>query len=433
MNTALLCRELDNFKEIILMTTERTASSEKETLEREHLPLLPHPSAILASSLDIQQILDRLMDQVINALRAERGFVLLRESEDEEWQFRSARSIEREALEKDDFRISKSIVDRVAREGESVLTSDALQDKRFKSQASVSLFSLKSILCVPLIIQQRVLGVIYADNRMETGVFNHQGKILLESIARQAAIALENARLYETLKRVHEESMEKARQELAATQAQLFQSSKMAAVGQLAAGVAHEINNPLGAIALNISSLKKNLGDSPLHKRVEIIEKATQRCTQIVQQLLRFSHPSFDAREEVSLSELLSSTLALIEFQLRNDNVEVQTAIAEGTGIFGNQGELSQVLTNIVLNARDALKGLEPVIETADSGPGMAPAVKQRIFEPFFTTKNVGSGLGLGLSITFQMVQKYGGDIQVASDPGRGTIFRVLIPRGGTR
>jgi len=428
------------------MAGEGITSNPRESLDREHLALLLEASELLTSSLDIEEILNILMDQVIKVINAERGFILLRDEIDREWQFRTARAIDRESIDRDDFRISRSLVDRVAREGVSLLTSDALQDRRFRDQKSVSLFALKSILCVPLCIQGRILGVIYADNRMESGVFGSREKALLESIARQAASALENARLYDTLKRIHEESMEKARKELAETQAQLFQSSKMAAVGQLAAGVAHEINNPLGAIALNISSVRKALSDERLQKRLDIMENATAKCKDIVQQLLRFSHPAFNAPEKVNVCDLLSSTLTLMEFHLRKENIDLQLRVEEPLIVIGNLGELSQVITNILMNARDALKGTPPehrrtilvkasekaekaVLEISDNGPGIDESVRERIFEPFFTTKGVGEGVGLGLSISFQIIKKYNGEIAVTSQPGRGTCFILSFPR----
>jgi len=428
-----------------MMKGEKSSTHPRESLDREHLALLLEASELLTSSLDIEQILAILMDQVINVIKAERGFIMLRDDVDSEWQFRTARAIDRESIDKDEFKISRSLVERVAREGISLLTSDALQDRRFKDQKSVSLYALKSILCVPISIQGRILGVIYADNRMESGVFNTREKALLESIARQAASALENARLYDTLKQIHQSSMEKARKELAETQSQLFQSSKMAAVGQLAAGVAHEINNPLGAIALNISSVRKAVTDERLQKRLDIMENATAKCKQIVQQLLKFSHPAFNAPEKVNVSDLISSTLTLMEFHLRKENIELQLRAEEPVAVLGNLGELSQVITNILMNARDALKctppdhrriillkvqvkGEKAVIEISDNGPGIDESIRERIFEPFFTTKGVGEGVGLGLSISFQIVKKYSGEIAVHSQPGRGTCFALAFP-----
>jgi C4-dicarboxylate-specific signal transduction histidine kinase len=416
--------------------------------EREHLDLFVHASELLSSSPEIKDILDRLMEQVIEVIRARRGFIIMREDIEGEWQFITARDIDMGTIKADDFQISRSVVERVASEGRSIVTSDALHDSRLRGKTSVSLYDLKSIICVPLIIHGRTLGVIYADHQIETCVFGKREKTLLESIARQAAIAIENARLYEKMKRIHEESMEKARKELRDTQAQLFQSSKMAAVGQLAAGIAHEINNPLGAIELTASSMRRQTTDERFLKRIEVIENATNQCKKIVGSLLRFSHPARDVNEKMDVGRMLQNTLSLIEPQLEKENISVRHSLQESLIIRADEGELSQVVMNILMNSRDALKSRpegqkreitvrswssegSALIQIADNGEGIDEALLERIYEPFFTTKPVGQGVGLGLSISFQIVKKHNGEIGVASQKGRGTAFTLRFPVEG--
>jgi signal transduction histidine kinase len=415
----------------------------RDTTEKKHFDLVVQASELLGSSPDISEILDRLIDQVIEVIKAKKGFILLRDDASADWQFHTARSIDREEIMENGYRISTSIVDKVAREGISIVTTDAVHDERFEGKSSISLFGLKSIICVPLIIQGRVLGVIYADHEAETSVFGKREKTLLESIARQAAIAIENARLYEKMKSIYEESMEKARRELHETQSQLFQSSKMAALGQLAAGIAHEINNPLGAIELTATAMKRMTAEEKFCKRLDTIESAALQCKEIVQKLLHFSHPSQDMMEKIDITELVTRSLALIEYQLSKDAVAVKKSLVEGLSIYGNEGELSQVLMNILLNARDTLRSKTSereihlrsdrkndriYLEITDNGQGIQEGVLERIFEPFFTTKKVGEGVGLGLSISFQIVKKYQGEISVASSPGKGSTFTLTFP-----
>jgi len=413
--------------------------------DREHLDLFVQASELLSSSPDIKEILDRLMDQVIEVINARRGFIIMREDLGSGWNFICARDIDAGALQQEDFTISRSVVEEVAREGKSIVTSDALHDQRMKGKLSVSLYDLKSIICVPLIIHGRTLGVIYADHAIETCVFGRKEKTLLESIARQAAVAIEHARLYDELRKVHEESMKRARKELEETQAQLFQASKMAAVGQLAAGVAHEINNPLGAIELSTSALKKHHTEGPSLKRLEIIEQATARCKGIVSNLLHFSHPSHDSPVNVDIESLVSHTIALIEHQLNKEHIALSCSFETGLVVKAHEVELSQVLMNMILNAKDALREKPSgemreitlrsfsrddgiYVELSDNGQGMDEKVQERIFEPFFTTKPVGAGVGLGLSICFQIIQKYHGEVKVSSVPGEGTTFTLRFP-----
>jgi len=411
-----------------------------------HMALFVQASEILGSSPNIREILDRLMDQVIEVIKARRGFVLMRDEEGSEWQFYSAREIDLGAISGEDFFISRSVVERVAREGKALVTSDARQDSRFSGKTSISLYGLKSIICAPLSSQGRILGVIYADHRIETCVFGEREKTLLESIARQAAIAIEHARLYEELMKVHEESMEKARQELRNTQAQLFQSSKMAALGQLAAGVAHEINNPLGAIELTITSLRRQITDEQQAVRLETAGKALHHCKGIIRKLLSFARPSGEFPQRISLSETVLAALQLMEQQLAEESIRVRRDMDGDLPVMACEGEISQVIMNILLNARHALKQNPREIpreihlrgytvdervslEIIDNGPGMSREVMERIFEPFFTTRQVGEGVGLGLSISYEIIKKHGGTISVASRPGKGARFIITIPR----
>ena len=161
----------------------------------DRLELLYHISQTFNSSLDLNHVLDHVMDEVIEALHAERGFLMLRDNTGK-LVFRAARGMDQRKLGDTDFNISRSIVDRVAREGQPLLTSNAQVDERFDQQVSVHVFGLLSILCVPLQLKGETAGVLYVDNRLQTGMFRREDLELLTFIASSAAIALENARLY---------------------------------------------------------------------------------------------------------------------------------------------------------------------------------------------------------------------------------------------
>ena len=133
-------------------------------------------SQLLTSSLNLQQVLETLMGQVVEAIGAERGLILLRDGPECDWRVRVSQGLGADALERDDFSISRGLVERVFRDGKSVLTSDALVDDRFKQQASVGLNQLRSILCVPLLVSRRLMGVIYADHRLATNAFDSESR-----------------------------------------------------------------------------------------------------------------------------------------------------------------------------------------------------------------------------------------------------------------
>jgi GAF domain-containing protein len=163
--------------------------------ERGELAALFHVTQVVNSSLDLDQVLNQVMDQIIQLTKAERGFLML-SNEHGELEFRIARNVDREAIEGLSFEISRTIVQRVAEQGTPVVTTNAQEDPRFSAQESVVSYNLRSILCVPLRVKDKVTGVIYADNRIKAGLFGDRHRDLLTAFANQAAIAIENARLF---------------------------------------------------------------------------------------------------------------------------------------------------------------------------------------------------------------------------------------------
>jgi len=162
----------------------------------DRLELLYHLTQAFNSTLDLDEVLNRVMDEVIVIVHAERGFVMLREA-DGQLTFRAARGMDQTTIQDPQFQVSRSIVERVAREGEPLLTSDALQDDRLSMRRSVTILGLRSVLCVPLKTRDRISGVVYVDSRIRAGIFARADLDLLTAIASSAAIAIENARLYQ--------------------------------------------------------------------------------------------------------------------------------------------------------------------------------------------------------------------------------------------
>jgi len=187
------------------------------SLSEDRLALLYRISQTFNSSLDLSEVLNRVMDEVITAVRAERGFVVLRQA-DGAFRFAAARGLDQQTVESPEFQVSRGIVDRVAAEGMPLLTSDAQADVRFASRASVRILGVRAILCVPLELKGRIDGVVYVDSRLQAGVFSPEDLDLLKGIAASAAIAIENARLYQV-------AVEKGRMERELQVAREVQSS----------------------------------------------------------------------------------------------------------------------------------------------------------------------------------------------------------------
>jgi C4-dicarboxylate-specific signal transduction histidine kinase len=237
-------------------------------------------------------------------------------------------------------------------------------------------------------------------------------------------------------------------QELRDKQEQLVQAGKLATLGELTTGVAHELNNPLNNIGLFIGNVIDHieLGQldperlkSDLARAMEQVRKATE----IITHLRTFGRPAPVALERVDIDEVIARSLSLVQEQLRIRAIDVAIERRGDLHVLGNAIQLEQVFINLLTNARDALadaerrevaitaaeQGETVGISVADSGPGILPEVAQRIFDPFFTTKEVGGGTGLGLSITYSIVKEHGGQIWVDGRPGKGAVFHIELPR----
>ena len=230
---------------------------------------------------------------------------------------------------------------------------------------------------------------------------------------------------------------------------QLQQREKLSSIGLLAAGVAHEINTPLTGVSSYTQMLLGMLAEAdPKHSLLQKIRRQTDRATGIVNNLLNFSRTGGVTEfAEVDLNRVLDDTLQLLEPQFRQSGVELAREYTEDLPhVYGNAGKLQQVFTNLLLNARDAIPDGGRVrlrtlsddrdlvtVEVVDTGIGIAPENVARIYDPFFTTKGVGRGTGLGLAVSYGIVQEHSGHISVESAPGRGTTFRITLPTAGAR
>jgi PAS domain S-box-containing protein len=230
---------------------------------------------------------------------------------------------------------------------------------------------------------------------------------------------------------------------------QLQQREKLSSIGLLAAGVAHEVNTPLTGVSSYTQMLLGMLAETdPKHALLLKVRRQAERATNIVNNLLNFSRTG-DATEftEIDISRVLDDTLQLLEPQLRGNQIEIVRGYdPESPQVFGNSGKLQQVFTNLLLNARDAIPSGGSIristmpsedhsltIEVSDSGTGIAPENVAKIYDPFYTTKGVGRGTGLGLAVSYGIVQEHSGHISVESTPGQGTIFRITLPTANSR
>lgn len=290
------------------------------------------------------------------------------------------------------------------------------------------------------------------DRRDEIGHLARTFNNMIESLRASRAEVEQHQRTLEDKIRERTKQLDEA-------QGQLIQSEKMSAIGQLAAGVAHELNNPLGGILgyaqFTLEKLRKNIPEKTSSKEINSyrkyvtdIEIQARRCKAIVQNLLRFSRSSKTIElEQVDVNLVLKETISFIEHQLQIARLELQTDLATNLPLIeGNSGQLQQVFTNLIINAMHAMEpgGVLTIISRfspalgefsgaieitfADTGSGILRENLGKIFEPFFTTKEVGKGTGLGLSVSYGIIREHGGEISVSSAPDAGTKFTIVLP-----
>jgi len=363
--------------------------------------------------------------------------------------------------------VGQGIAGTVALTGEPCIVTDAAHDPRVAHNIDATTgFVTRSILCVPIRVRNTILGVIEALNK-QSGPFTAGDQEILELIAAQAGIAIDNTRLYESLdERVRQRTeelaaanarLEQTLQNLRDTQTQLSQAEKMAALGSLVAGIAHEINTPLGAIGSNtdvfnraLRKLEATLGtpeaknaSAPLMAMLaelnENNREACQRVSGIVKNLRAFVRLDEGEWKFADLHEGIESTLTLTA-HLARGRIDVVREYGELPQVECRPGPINQVVMNLLVNAFQAIEGRGTVwirtrsdgdlvrLEVEDSGPGIMPEHLSKVFEAGFTTKRAGVGTGLGLAISQRIVEEHAGRLTIESEPGRGARFAVELP-----
>ncbi len=270
-----------------------------------------------------------------------------------------------------------------------------------------------------------------------------------EELLARVSVLLKIRRLHEELRHWNAELENRVSlrtRELEDTQKQLIQAEKMATIGTFAGGIAHEINNPLTAVLTNAQILKMGSPNPDDIELIDLIEEGARRCQVIIKKLMKYARKEVETAQirEVSLKKVVENVAAMLGYQLKNDNVELEIDANEIGLVWGNEGELEQVFTNLILNARDAihaakraqgfiriqgsLKENSICVEVIDNGCGIKTAHLSKIFDPFFTTKDVGSGTGLGLAVVHSILEKHGCRVRVESEEGIGTTFLIYFP-----
>jgi signal transduction histidine kinase/ActR/RegA family two-component response regulator len=394
----------------------------------------------LSSTLD----LDELFKKALELLRDHFGYaacgILLLDGKKNELYIKQVIGRDVEESKKYKFRVGiDGIVGWVAHTGESLYAPDVSKDPRYILGGT----SIKSEAAFPLKVRNQIFGVLNIESEELQG-FDEENLKVLSSFASQMSVSIENAQLFSNLKQTL--------QELKLAQDQIVQAEKLRAMGEMASGVAHDFNNVLAVVLGNIQLLlyqMDRLSPEEIREGLRVIERSSKDGAETVRRIQEFTGLRRD-KEFISLSlnEIVTEVANITQprwkgqTQKKGIQVELLTQLGDIPLIMGNPSELREVLTNIIFNAVDAMpEGGKLTIATqpqtedwvevrmVDTGMGMTEEVKKRVFDPFFTTKGVKNS-GLGLSVSYGIIKRHGGEILIESEPGKGTTFILHLPTG---
>ena len=460
----------------------------------EQLSLLSDLAAAVSATLDPEKIYDQALDRLVRRMGYER--VYLYEIDHARRVLHCRRTAGGDAVEQAEALTSTMPLDpevsasaRVALTGLPVHVADVERERLPVHHDTIRAHRVRSFISVPLRVKDRVFGALNVLSSQPER-FDDSDVELIAAVGNHVALAVDRAESFRTIEeltrgledkvrvrtdqlRAANEELQAAYRDLQATQMQLVQREKMASVGQLVAGVAHELNNPIGFVFSNVTTLddfvkrlramledyrrlelseadrrqiderwaalKVDYALKYLDSMVQGIREGAERARKIVRDLRVFARGQDEMWQPVDLHEEIESSLTLLNHLLK-DRVTVQRKFGELPSVECIRSQVDQVFLNLLANAAQAIPGEgEITIETRregdtavvvirDTGPGIPPDVVGRIFDPFFTTKPVGEGTGLGLSISYEIVKKHAGEISAESLPGGGAAFTVRLP-----
>jgi len=407
-----------------------------------HLEILHTVAETVSRSLDVEEVLRTALDALTHVTGHEISSLHLLSEDGRSLHLRGDRGLSEPLREINrELAVGTGLIGRVAATGETLNVKNVVQSKNLlpAARSTVQRDRMRGFLCVAIHGRgRRILGTLSLGRQIRDA-FSDREIALVEATADQIGIALDNARLYsETVRQL---------EELKRAQAQLVHAEKLSAVGELASGVAHEINNPLTTILGQAHLLLDHSDVTPhVRDRVKIVADEASRAARIVQNLLLFARHYPPERRPCSLAEQVRRVIELIGYQLEQDQIRIETDIESSPPVWADENQMQQVVLNLVQNAHQAMvkqdgerlvtvrvraAGATVTLEVLDTGPGIEPESLSRLFDPFFTTKPPGEGSGLGLSVSYGIVTEHKGRLRGENRTDRrGAIFTVELPAG---
>jgi two-component system, NtrC family, sensor histidine kinase HydH len=420
-------------------------------MEEEMLTTVANQAAIciensgLMETLDIDEILRLALEGVVKNIGFDRARLYLVNEKKDILECKMAVGLDEERIRNVVLPLDPrdSVVARSIFEKKPFIVPDAMHDPRVNPTLKEK-FNLHSLVVIPLVVKEKGLGAIAADHAEAGKYVTKEAIESMMTFAQQAGLAIQNASMYQELKafsRQMEEKIQKTSADLRKTEAQLIRSEKLAALGQLAAGIAHEIRNPLTSINILIHSLNESLPPETAHREdLKVIEEEIQRINEIVEQFLRFAKPAPPLFKETEIGAVFDEILQLLKPQFDRQRISVNKDFDALPLMTLDREQMKQVVLNLLINAVQAMgeggrldlssRAMEDnrwmKLSIRDSGIGIPPDDLKRLFDPFFSTKE--GGMGLGLSIAHRIIDQHHGKIEVESARGEGTAFHLWLP-----
>jgi signal transduction histidine kinase len=400
----------------------------------------------------VEDLLSHVLERTMRAVSASIGSIMILDQEKQTLRIAVGRGMRDQPGTAVEIKVGEGIAGRVAQLGEPVLVEDIDTDPRF-ARPNDPKYGSGSFICMPLRVSDRVVGVVnLAKKEIRPGApvaFTPTDLQFLNALATYTAYAVDNARLFEQAQlaaRKLQDVVEDQKLRLTVAQQQMIQAAKLSAMGELVAGVAHELNNPL-TVLVGASQLLERNAPASLQRQVKLIRDAVDVARNVVHGLLAFGRRMPMERTPTDLGELLDSVIALSAADLRFHNVQVQKIVeAQLPPVWVDGNQIRQVILNIINNAKQAMAeradGERKLtismhrtppdrvrIRLEDTGPGIPADILPTIFDPFVTTKG-NNGTGLGLSISYGIIGEHEGFIGAESPPGSGAVFTIELPIG---
>jgi two-component system NtrC family sensor kinase len=406
-----------------------------------HLRILHTVAGTVSRSLDVEDVLRTALEALTHVTGHEISSLHLLSEDGATLELRGDRGLSPQLREINRvLTVGRGLIGTVAASGQTLNLKNVVKSPNLlpAAKAAVQRDRMRGFLCVPINSRGRRLGTL-SLGRQISDPFDERDVTLVEATADQIGAALDSARLYSETRRQLEEQQR--------TQAQLVHVEKLSAVGELASGVAHEINNPLTTILGQAHLLLEHQEVTPhVRTRLALIADEASRAGRIVQNLLLFSRHYPPERRPCSLAEQARRVLELKAYQLERDRVQVVTDFQPCAPAFADENQMQQVILNLVQNAHQAMLqqddervltvrvrpgGETVLLEVLDTGPGIPPEALPRLFDPFFTTKPPGEGSGLGLSVSYGIVAEHKGTLRGENRLDRpGAVFTLELPLG---